>query len=73
MIRPTCTDRRVKKSQAAEDLFMQYRIERAARGVGWASLFIFGLFLVVSAVGVFKQGSASYIVPNWRHDMKNIK
>jgi hypothetical protein len=52
---------------------MQYRIERAARGVGWASLFIFGLFLVVSAVGVFKQGSASYIVPNWRHDMKNIK
>jgi len=57
MIRPTRGDRRVKKSperKAVEDLFMRYRIERAARRVGWVSLFIFGLFLVASVVALFR-------------------
>ena len=39
--------------KAAEDLVMQYRIERAARRVGWFSLFI-GLSLVASVVGLFR-------------------
>jgi hypothetical protein len=56
MIRPTLGDQRVTKSldrKAVEDLFMQYRIERAARRMGWVSLVIFVLSLVASVFGMF--------------------
>ena len=49
MIRPTLGDQRVAKSldrRTAEGLFMQYRVERAARRVGWVSLLMFVLVLV---------------------------
>ena len=57
MIRLTLGDQRVAKSldrKAAEGLVMQYRIERAARRMGWVSLLIFVLWLVASFVGIFK-------------------
>ena len=49
----------MKKSldrKAADDLFMHYRIERAARRVGRVSLFIFifGLSFVASVVALFR-------------------
>jgi hypothetical protein len=40
--------------KAAEDLFMRYRIERAARRMGWVSLVIFVLSLIASVVGLFR-------------------
>jgi hypothetical protein len=57
MIRPTLEDQRVAKSpdrKAVDDLVMQYRIERAARRMGWVSLIMFVLFLVASVVGIFR-------------------
>ena len=33
---------------------MEYRIERAARRVGWVSLIIFVLSLIASVVGIFR-------------------
>ena len=57
MIQPLAEIRSVKKSRdrkAADDLLMQYRMERAARRVGWVSLFIFGLSLVASVVALFR-------------------
>ena len=58
MIRSTYGDQRVTKSldrKAVEDLFMRYRIERAARRVGWFSLLMFVLFLVTE---ISLRGSA---------------
>jgi hypothetical protein len=57
MIRPTLGDQRVTKSpdhKAVEGLIMQYRIERAARRVGWVSIFLFVLALVASVIGMFR-------------------
>ena len=54
MIQPTLGDQRAAKShKAVEDLVMQYRIERAARRMGWVSLVIFVLS-IASVVGVFR-------------------
>ena len=55
MIRPTLRNQRVTKSldrKAVDNLFMQYRIERAARRIGRVSLFL--LFLIASFVGIFR-------------------
>ena len=57
MIRPTRGDQRVSKSpdrRAEEGLVMRYRIERAARRVGWVSLIIFVLSLIASVIGIFR-------------------
>jgi hypothetical protein len=50
-------DQRVTKSpdrKAVENLVMQYRVERAARRMGWVSLFIFVLCLIASVVAMFR-------------------
>jgi hypothetical protein len=57
MIRLTLGDQRVTKSRdrkAVEDLFMQYRIERAARRIGKVSIFLFVLALIASVISMFR-------------------
>jgi hypothetical protein len=57
MIQPTLGDQRGAKSpdrKAVEDLVMQYRIERAARRMGWVTLVIFVLSFIASVVGLFR-------------------
>lgn len=41
------------RTKAADDLFMQFRVERAARWMGKFALMMFGLVLVAAVASLF--------------------